>query len=619
MTFLGAATLLIPILFGVTVVTTADVFKKKTLVLATGITAGFSFFMTSVLLLSIFLSLSKILIGTWLALMLAASGWLIKKYQVSAKFKQLTTDKAAVTVWVLCAILFAIIAPKLLLTENGVLRTGIVNAYGDIAWHTANITFLAENTALPPLNPIFAQERLTYPFLTNFGSSIFYEAGMSLPEAVNWIAWIMIPVILVLLYHFASFAQPNEKLKSGSGILAVILFLFGGATLGWLRFGPDYLESGKTLFEFLLKLPRRDYSGVGSDTDGFHFLNPVTSLLLPQRAFLFGMSMGATILLLLTAKRQKTKKQMILAGVLAGTLPLFHAHTVLVLAPVIALLFAFDLKQWKQWAWFLGTALTIGLPEVFYYLAGGVGNESFFRFDPGWLANGNVIIYWLKNTGLLIPVGILGLFLKTPRILKIFTIVGLAILLASNLFLFAPWAWDNYKLIVWWFILSLPMVAWIVMQLWQRQQAAGKFLIACVVGVHVLAGGLDAWKISLPTATNWVEWDQQQIDLAEKIKEVAGPEDVILSAPIHNNIPALTGRAIYLGYAAHIWSHGGDPWKREKAIKEFYEGRIQTLPDVQPDWVIVGPVEENKYDVAVQPSWRLVYQNDHHALYYNKK
>src|SRR4029079_4371396 len=126
-------------------------------------------------------------------------------------------------------------------------------------------------------------------------------------------------------------------------------------------------------------LPQRDYSGVGTDEQGFHFLNPVTTLLLPQRAMLFGMPLVLTVLLLLHPTTIKNRYSPILAGVAAGMLPLFHAHACIALTTAVIGLFVVSRTK-KRFILFSIPALLIGIPELTFFIGGNAEGGSFFRY-----------------------------------------------------------------------------------------------------------------------------------------------------------------------------------------------------------------------------------------------
>lgn len=605
---------IIPALFGAVVVAGSKVLTEKVTVVLMGTILGLVVHITATYILTILgLPLSAAIVITLPVLFIALFVVLIKT-QAWLYWVSLPTDKILVVALVVLLALSSIVSPKLLIQKDDGLYTGIVNAFGDIAWHATNITSFAVGQSFPPQNPIFAHTKLYYPFLTNFSSAVLLVSGASLPQSVNLPAFILIPVLLGLIYVFVR-ELTNSKTAA---VIALLLFLFGGATMGISRLPADWQESGKSLVEFLWQLPNRNYSGVGTDEQGFHFSNPVTTLLLPQRAFLFGIPISLSLLLLLLKGTQDVlarRKAFILAGVLAGFIPLFHAHSILALVPVIIGLFILA-PSWP-WIWFVIPALVVGLPEISYYIGQETEPGAFFRWGPGWLAGDtNWMWYWLKNTGLLLPVTLLGFFLPAPRQLKILSAAALIIFAVANTWLFAPWAWDNFKLFVYFFIFSLPLVAWVSTRALKQTNWILKPLIVLVIAAHLLSAGLDLWKLTLPTAATWGEWDNEAIRAAQKITETTPVNATILTAPIHNSPVALTGRRSYLGFAAHVWSHGAYPWHREDALKPFYEGQLTTLPETTADYILVGPVERSKYpNLVIRPGWKLITQSGSYQLY----
>lgn len=618
-------------LAGIFAISAQQLFKEKVVLVLAGSILGLAATSTITYIVDIALPLTAATI--WLSLVIAiavaiGSTFLNGRQGIKPALdhiKSIPTDKAALIIAALLFILFASIAPKLLISQTDGLYTGVINAYGDVAWHLANITSFAEGQTTPPQNPILANTRLTYPFMTNFFSAIAIKLGATYSESVNLPAFLLIPGLLTFLYCFVrDFTKGSKK----AGIIALLLFLFGGATLGWMRFGSDFQESGMAFWEFLTNLPARDYSGVGTDEQGFHFLNPVTTLLLPQRSFLFAFPIAFAILLLLTPRvaGKNTTAAHITAGVLAGLLPLFHAHSVLALIPAIIGMFIIDMIKAKKarghifqdWLLFVLVSMIIGIPEILYYIRGGQEAGSFLRWGPGWMSGEmNIILYWIQNTGLLIPVAVYGLFTKAPKKLKALAIAGLLIFLIANLYLFAPWAWDNFKLFVYFFIFILPIVGWVAAQYFKKETRIGiKIAVVVVIFLHTFSAGLDIWKLSLPTAAKWNEWNAQEIAFAKQVVEVTEPGESILTYPSHNSLVVLAGRPRYLGFSAHVWSHGGDPWVRENVIEDFYQGKTDTLPESDPDYVLVSPQETFNYsDISIRPDWELVAQSNGYQLY----
>ncbi|MEK7557359.1 MAG: hypothetical protein AAB538_05255, partial [Patescibacteria group bacterium] len=195
---------------------------------------------------------------------------------------------------------------------------------------------------------------------------------------------------------------------------------------------------------------------------------------------------------------------------------------------------------------------------------------------------------------------------------------GLIIFVVANLYLFAPWAWDNSKLLVYFFLFILPLVRATALQALKHPRVGfgGRVAISIIIGLHMGAAALDIWKLSLPTAAEWNEWDKAGIEFAKHVKQKTQVGERVVTSPNHNSPIVLAGRPRYLGFAAHVWSHGGDPWEREAAIKDFFEGRIETLPDLQPQYVLVGPQERSSYpNLVLRPHWQVVVQHDDYTLY----
>ncbi len=522
-------------------------------------------------------------------------------------------DWVAVTITIFAFILFFIIGSKLLIDRPDGIYTGIINAYGDVGWHTALITELADAKKLPVQDPIFAGTNLTYPFLANFVSAAMVIIGSSLIPSMDIPAMIIIPIIILLLYQFG-------KLYGGSrstGIIVMLLFLFGGATFGWIRIVPDFIQSHQSIVDFLTHLPNRDYSGVGGDADGFDFLNPVTSLLLPQRAMLFGLPIVLSVLLLLHPKNIKKKYFAVIAGVLAGTLPLFHAHACIALAAAIIALIVTNPTK-KQWIQFFIPAFLLGIPELLFYLHGSAGSGSFFRFEPWWMkGDRNFLLFWIQNTGILLPASIIALFTKVSKTIKGLTLAAIFLFIISNIFLFAPWAWDNFKILVFWLLFALPSVAYLFVHFW-KNHLKYTIRIALIIGlmIQVGSGAFDIWKLSLPTATTWQEWDQSAVIFAQYIATYVPTQTAIATASVHNSPAVLAGKVLFLGYPAHVWSHGVLPWDRETDVKEFFGGLSPTINGQIPHYILVGPQELATFsDLTIQPQWRKIAQYGSYSLF----
>ena len=91
---------------------------------------------------------------------------------------------------------------------------------------------------------------------------------------------------------------------------------------------------------------------------------------------------------------------------------------------------------------------------------------TFFGWEFGW-DHGETAIgwFWFVNTGLFIPLAVLGLLLAgaspplASRSLLLFTAAFLAWFIVPNVMKLAPWVWDNIKVLFYWFVGFTPLVA----------------------------------------------------------------------------------------------------------------------------------------------------------------
>ena len=98
---------------------------------------------------------------------------------------------------------------------------------------------------------------------------------------------------------------------------------------------------------------------------------------------------------------------MITAGVIAGLLLLVHAHTfmtVMGLGGCLALVFF--KQKWREWSIFFAIAILLAVPQMLWVISGSsVEAQSFIGWHFGWdkAEDANFVVFWLKNTGLFIP------------------------------------------------------------------------------------------------------------------------------------------------------------------------------------------------------------------------
>ncbi|MDT4965629.1 MAG: hypothetical protein QOJ64_366 [Acidobacteriota bacterium] len=509
--------------------------------------------------------------------------------------------------------------------------TGVQNNYGDLPFHISIITSFTDGANFPPEDPTWAGARFTYPFVADFVAACFVRAGASLRQAMFLENWILGMSFVGLLHRFAL------KLTRDwiAGLIAPVLVLFSGG-LGWWLFFKDSEWGEKGIVGVLLSVQQK-YT-ITSDT-GYRWGNSLTTLLIPQRSILLGLPIAIVLFIVwwnslddrayAHSKPPKRKavrnaaarlasaadptistplmKKMAAAGAVAGLLPLVHAHSLLVVMTVglgVALLAG--RKDWKAWAAFFIVAGLVAAPQLWWVTRNSsVRAGSFFAAHFGWdSGEENIFWFWFKNTGLFIPI-LIGAVVwlrntRDPELRmsqrRLFLFCGpfLLCFIVPNLVKLAPWQWDNIKVIFYWFIASVPLVALVLARLLRGSWYFRVTSVALLVAL-TLAGALDVWSVA-SRATEFRIFDAEGVAFGEMIKQKTPPRATMLHAPTFDTPVFLTGRRTLMGYPGHIDSHGIEYKDRLRDIVEIYSAGPRAaalMAKYGIEYIVVGPQERS--------------------------
>ena len=162
----------------------------------------------------------------------------------------------------------------------------------------------------------------------------------------------------------------------------------------------------------------------------------------------------------------------------------------------------------------------------------------------------------------------------------------------SNVAKLAPWEWDNIKVLIYWFIGSIPFIALALAWGWKKGPIWKTASIACLI-VLTLAGALDVWRTA-SAQINIDVFDNDAVKVAEQIRQKTPPNALFLNAPTYNTAIALTGRRSLMRYIGHLMSHGIDYREREADLNRIYEGGGTAdlfLRKYGIDYVLISPAE----------------------------
>ncbi|HEV7859079.1 MAG TPA: hypothetical protein VGO91_10725 [Pyrinomonadaceae bacterium] len=508
--------------------------------------------------------------------------------------------------------------------------TGVLNNYGDLPFHLSVITSFAHGGNFPPEDPTFMGVRFTYPFIVDFVAACLVRAGAGLREAMLMENFVL-GMSFVGLLHRWGFELLRDRIAA---LLTPLLVVLSGG-LGWVLLFVDARERAGGILDVLAQ-PTHSFTIIPETT--WRWGNAVTSLLLPQRSFLLGLPLAIIVFMQwwaslnngeegtsekvkVKSKKAKNKKmeaanssssplpvhfllspssrRMLAAGVMAGLLPLVHAHTFVVVMAMGGCL-AWLFWNWRAWAIFFVAATLVAVPQLWWSTHGSsIKAASFFGWQTGWdRGTENIFWFWFKNTGLFIPLTVTAILWRgkeylVPRRLLLFFLPFTLCFIIPNLVRLAPWIWDNVKVLFYWYVASAPLIALLLAYLWRQKGAARAAAVALFVSL-TLAGALDVWGV-VSRSAEFREFDRDGIAFAEMIKTRTEPRSLILQAPIHNHPVFLTGRRALMGYPGHIWTHGLDYVEREREIKQIYAGgpgADNLLARYGVDYVVVGPLEK---------------------------
>ncbi|MFN8673660.1 MAG: hypothetical protein U0457_16470 [Candidatus Sericytochromatia bacterium] len=469
----------------------------------------------------------------------------------------------------------------------------------DLPFHYALITSFAYTNNFPPETPIYIGKKLIYPFLSDFFSGYLVFNGLPILQSMQYPAIILCTILSLLIYLFTKEITNNEKLSK----LAPFLLFLGGGFGFWKFFELDF-PSKKYNFLETLKTSSNYYTDMFDSN--FQFYNFIIAYLLPQRSFLFGFPLALIVIILFLKylklnpkNNEENKKLLILSGITCGIMPLFHLHAFMstcIITGFWGLFYLFrpilinnnfsdffegqteqlNLKTHKNklkiltiFIYYFIPLFILAIPQILYTLDRVSSGESeLFKIHLGWMAkDNNYFWFWIKNTGFMFPLIIDLFFRKNHTNLKILYLPFLFLFILGNTISLSPcWIGDNAKVILFWFIGSIPLVITSLNYILK----SSKIIFFTIFISLILSSSLDISRNLLTKNNVFTVWDKDDIKIANKIKKRIEEKAVFITAPVHYSPIFLTGRKIVLGSPLHACTQALDP-SREKFVKRFFE------------------------------------------------
>lgn len=466
-------------------------------------------------------------------------------------------------------------------------------------------------------NPIFAAAGFVYPPLSSILSALLMRMGVSLKWATVAPSMVLSMWLLAELWRWLRVHRLSER-ATWAG---VTLFLLSGAW-GWGKWlGQVRAQAARGVWE-ALAFPSEF---VTKDFDHFlDWVNPVVSMVLPQRAFLLGFPLFLLILRIIKQRINTTNRKFewstgIDLGLLSFVLFLAHTHSFLALGFLCAWWMMLFPKHWRFW---LSYAVSTGLLVIPWYwaiLRSDVGTQV-FSLNLGWMAPTPLTLwgwsgFWLLNWGIFLPLIGLGLFrlmLTRQQMILRWFLPFFAIFVLVNIVQTQRWEWDNTKFFVVSLIGLLPLIVdtWqVLIRFIQKQKLLiripGLTLMLVLFGLQVLPGFLDFLHLSQPWKIRWDIASAVDVRFAEQVEQRVPATAIILTGDLHNQpVSMLAGRTLFLGFKGWVWSYGLDYRGYDTAVDEMYTNPLSSarlMKEHNLRYVVVGPHESWQFKGITVP------------------
>ena len=497
--------------------------------------------------------------------------------------------------------------------------------------HFALTSSFTHGDNFPAQNPLYSGQLISYPFFADFLSSILQVFNLSLQTSFALPGVLLGFVIFALLYSLGIILT-NSQTKS---ILGLLIAIFWGG-IGFIYYFKDLINSSNW-WEFI-NYPPVEYTFY--EQKNLWFFSFLYSELLPQRAMLLGIPLFlSSLILFINGLSTNNRNSFFISGILLGVMPFFHMHSFISLAMLLMVFIPFyllksntaDFENFKK---SLFNLTVFSLPVLILFLLQiplllSVNLSQTIGFHLGWMSGQeNLIIFWLKNTFLFIPLITLALFmfnrlLSNDNLTKAVFASSIILFIAPNIFRFAPWPYDNLKIFTYWYFINSFLVSSLLVYLY-RKNLILKIIVPLVVMSLTLSGFIEVTR-SLNSSKGQLRiFSAEDISLANLVKEKTIPNSTILAAAVHDHpASALAGRKLIIGFPGNAWSWGLSDWfQREQDVRAMLRAEPQTkvlLNKYDISYVLIGnrekyfePLLNEQYFLQ---NFNLIAQMDDYKIY----
>lgn len=478
----------------------------------------------------------------------------------------------------------------LIFREGDTVKVLSPNNLGDLSLHLTYIHQLANGAPFWPENPILAGARLTYPLGVDLFNALLVLVGIDTLRGLIWVGLVGSLLTGLALWRWG-------------GAFAVMGFLCAGGLTGFMAFKTGQVADYQAEFAWK-SLP--------------------LALFVTQRGLLYAIPAGLVLLCswrarFFPAADRKPPLPMWVEVLLYASLPVFHLHTFLVLSILLLAWFIVNIPA-RGALLRLVAAAFLPASALVFLVTGHLSGPALLGWAPGWMQRDpdylaycaetlgitspwlSTPLFWLLNFGFL-PFFVIALVARIAtapehRWARAAVFPAIGIFLLCCFVRFAPWEWDNTKLMCWSYVIVLPFLWQHLIRHWSMPWRVAACFALFWSGFISLLGGLDT------THRGYVIVHRSEVDeLAGPLRAFA-PEARFVAQPTYNHPLLLLGRPLLLGYTGHVWSHGY-PWKeplaRVESILRGEEGWRERALEAGARYLFWGSREAEAFPESPQP------------------
>jgi hypothetical protein len=291
-------------------------------------------------------------------------------------------------------------------------------------------------------------------------------------------------------------------------------------------------------------------------------------------------------------------------ALLYATMPLFHLHTFLFLSVMLGawlLLPAMNGRPSpKNNVLRLGLTAFVPATLLIFALTGAGQCGGVIHISHGWIGkNLHFLDALVQNFGVL-PLLIVALIFwfivkkDQPRNAEYVAVVLPALVMAgiACFVIFAPWEWDNTKILLWSYLAILP-----AMEAFLKEE--GGTVVRTLAYIVLFTSGAVSLFIGLDGSHQGYELaHREELDALRPALHGLPPTATFACLPTFNHPLLLLGRKAVAGYEGHLYSHGIDYKERFADLDQLLRhepGWAKRAQKLGADFLYWGPREREKY------------------------